>query len=258
MPPQEILILAMTRMRSGICTAGFTREPDPVTGLRWVRPVRDFGTVLRGDMTDAGGRLVQCSDVVELNLVAPHPDPPHVEDWLADFVHSRPRLLRRLEGDKRGRFFTGHLDRAPEDVLVHYTRSLCLVQPERIWARFSLDTYSGRYEARMGFVLPGKANHPRATSQRGVPVTDLKWRALGREWLGEKGGVLELTQNAIYALPGGGAESFLAGRVLASGRWCARGAGLCNGGGGTKDGERKTNDGGRKTENGRRRTEDEE
>ncbi|MCG2770207.1 MAG: hypothetical protein L6435_17805 [Anaerolineae bacterium] len=197
MPPQEILILAMTRMRSGICTAGFTREPDPVTGLRWVRPVRDFGTVLPGDMTDADGRLVQCSDVVELNLVAPHPDPPHVEDWLADFVHSRPRLLRRLEGDKRARFFSGHLDRAPEDVLVHYTRSLCLVQPERVWARFSLDTYSGKYEARMGFVLPGNANHPRATSQRGVPVTDLKWHALGREWLGEKGGVLELAQNAI-------------------------------------------------------------
>ena len=49
----------------------------------------------------------------------------------------------------------------------------------------------------MGFVLPGNANHPRATSQRGVPVTDLKWRALGREWLAEKGGVLELAQGAI-------------------------------------------------------------
>jgi len=198
MPLQEILILAMTRMRSGICTAGFTREPNPVYSLRWVRPVLDFGTLLPGDMTYADGRLVQCCDVVDLNLIAPHPDPPHIEDWLADFVHSRPRLLRRLEGDKRARFFSDHLDPAPEDVLVHCTRSLCLVQPERVWARFSLDTYSGKYEARMGFELPGNANHPRATRPRGVPVTDLKWRALGREWLGEKGGVLELAQDAIY------------------------------------------------------------
>jgi hypothetical protein len=53
MPLQEVLILAMTRMRSGICTAGFTHEPDPVTGLRWVRPVRDFDTVQPGDMTAA-------------------------------------------------------------------------------------------------------------------------------------------------------------------------------------------------------------
>jgi hypothetical protein len=188
MPPQEVLILAMTQMLSGICTAGFTREPDPVTGLRWVRPVREFDTLLPGDMTDAGGRLVQCCDVVELNLLAPHPDPPHVEDWLTDFVHHRPRLLRRLEGEKRARLFARHLDRAPEDVLVHHTRSLCLVQPEQVWARFSLDGYSGKYEARMGFVLADDADYPRAASPRGCSVTDLKWRALGRAWLGERGG----------------------------------------------------------------------
>lgn len=198
MPPQEVLILAMTRMRSGICAAGFTRDPDPTTGLRWVRPVRDFGTVLPGDMTDADGRLVQCSDVIEIDLIAPHPDPPHCEDWLADFVHFRPRLLRRLEGEKRSRFFSRHLDRVPEEVLVRHTRSLCLVQPRKVWARFSLDAYSGKYEARMGFVLPGDANHPRAINQRGVSVTDLKWRALGRVWLGDEGAVLTLTHEALH------------------------------------------------------------
>ena len=198
MPPQEVLILAMSKMLSGICTAGLTREPDPVTGLRWVRPVREFGTLLPGDMTDADGRLVQCGDVVELNLLKPRPDPPHVEDWLTDFVRHRPRLLRRLEGERRAAFFARHLDRAPQDVLVHHTRSLCLVQPEQVWAYFSLDSYSGKYEARMGFVLAGDANHPRATSQRGASVTDLKWQALGRAWLGEKGGTLALDHDALY------------------------------------------------------------
>jgi hypothetical protein len=166
MPPQEVLVLAMTKMLSGICTAGFTLEPDPVTGLRWVRPVREFDSLLVGDMTDADGRLVQCGDVVELALIAPRPDPPHVEDWLVDFVHHRPRLLRRLEGEKRARFFPRYLDRAPEEVLI-------------------------------SFVLAGDANHPRATSRRGISVTDLKWRALGRAWLGEKGGYLTLEQDTL-------------------------------------------------------------
>jgi hypothetical protein len=184
-------------MLSGICTAGFTRERDPVTGLRWVRPVRDHCTVQPGDMTVVDGRPIECCDVVELNLVEPRPDPPHVEDWMVDFVYQRPRILRRLEGERRTHFFREHLDQAPEDVLVQHTRSLCLVKPEHVWARFSLDAYSGKYEARMGFVLDGEVNHPRAKSRRGVSVTDLKWRALGRSWLGADGGALALDHDAL-------------------------------------------------------------
>ena len=198
MPRRQVLILAMTEMLSGICVAGFIREPDPITGLRWVRPVREFGTVLPGDMTDADGRLVRCGDVVELDLLAPRPDPPHVEDWTVDFVRHRPRWLRRLGGEKRTRFFAKYLDRAPEDVLLHQTRSLCLIQPEQMWARFSLDAYSGKYEARMRFALARGANHPRAIGMRGVSVTDLEWRALGRAWLGEEGGCLVLEHDALF------------------------------------------------------------
>jgi hypothetical protein len=197
MARREVLILAMTKMLSGICTAGFIRERDPVTGLRWVRPVRSFCAVQAGDMTDVDGRLIQCCDVVELNLVEPQPDPPHVEDWMVDFVHRRPRVLRRLEGKRRAEFFPKYLDCAPEEVLTEHTRSLCLVEPEQVWVRFSLDAYSGKYEARMGFVLEGEVNHPRATSRRGVPVTDLKWHALGRSWLGEDGGALTLDHEAL-------------------------------------------------------------
>jgi len=198
MPQQEVLILAMSKMLSGICTAGFTTERDEVSGLRWVRPVRHFETLLVGDMADVEGRLAQCGDVWALNLQAPRPQPPHVEDWLCDFVRSRPRLLRRLEGQRRARFLAEHLDLAPEDVLCGHSRSLCLVRPEQVWVRFSLDRYSDKYEARMGFLLPGEANHPRAASERGVSVTDLKWRALGRAWLGEKGGVLTLDQDELF------------------------------------------------------------
>jgi len=183
MPVQEVLLLAMTRMRSGICVAGMTHDPDPVTGLRWVRPVRDFETVLPGDMTDTHNCLFQCCNVVSLNLLKPQPDPPHVEDWLTDFVHHRPQCVRCLEGERRARFFAEHLDSAPADILVRHSRSLCLVKPEKMRAGFSLDPYSGKYEARMGFVLPGNADHPHAITFESMPVTDLKWRALGRSWL---------------------------------------------------------------------------
>jgi hypothetical protein len=182
MPLREVLILAMTYMRSGICTAGFTQESDGTTCLRWVRPVKEHDTLRLKDMTDPAGRVVQCGDVVELDLKKPHPDPPHTEDWLTDFIYHRPHLLRRLEGERRARFFATHLDRAPQDVLIHQTRSLCLIRPQKVWARFSLDPSSGKYEARLGFQLGG-VRHERANSPRGIPVTDLKWRALGRAWM---------------------------------------------------------------------------
>jgi hypothetical protein len=70
------------------------------------------------------------------------------------------------------------------------SRSLCLIRPDQFWASFSLDPYSLKYEARIGFVLGGN-QHSQANSPRGVSVTDLKWRALGRSWLGNAGGELK-------------------------------------------------------------------
>lgn len=176
--------MAMTRMLSGICTAGYVNEPHPTSGLKWVRPVREFGTVLLGDMSYADGRVVRMGDVVALNLLCARPGPVHVEDWLVDFNRCRPRFLRQLDGDRRATFLAEHVDRAPGEVLVAQTRSLCLLHPEQVWANFSLDTYSGKYQARIGFRLAG-VPHAASSRAHGIPVTDLKWRALGRGWLGE-------------------------------------------------------------------------
>jgi len=186
MPAQEVLTLAMTYMRSGICTAGFLQQPDKVTHLRWVRPVKEHDSLRLADMTDAGGRVAQVDDVLELDLKKPRLEAPHTEDWITDFIYHRPRLLRRLEGEHRAHFLATHLDRAPQDVITQQTRSLCLVKPDEVWARFSRDRQSGQYEARLGFRL-GNVLHERANSPRGIPVTDLRWRALGRTWLSQAG-----------------------------------------------------------------------
>jgi len=90
------------------------------------------------------------------------------------------------------------MDRAPEDVMIRHSRSLCLVQPKRLWGRFSLDAYSGKYAAQLGFALPGVAPARLATPAGGVPVTDLKWRALGRAWLEGKGGSLEIDDQMVH------------------------------------------------------------
>jgi hypothetical protein len=66
-----------------------------------------------------------------------------------------------------------------------------------------LDAYSGKYEARMGFELgscaPATDSSTAAwrTDARGVAVTDLKWRALGRKWLADCGGTLDLEPDQL-------------------------------------------------------------
>jgi len=184
MPAQEVLILAVTKMLGGVCIAGMAAEPDPITGLRWVRPVRDYGHVLLGDITTPDGLVLRPFDVVEFHFLHPRPTPPHIEDWITDFVHHRPRIVRRLEGERRVGFLGKYLDTAPRQVLEGQQRSLCLVRPDRVKGCFRLDPYSGQYEARLGFEL-GKHAYSGSHAKGGLSVTDLKWRALGRAWLHE-------------------------------------------------------------------------
>lgn len=196
---QHILVMAVTRMLSGVCTAGFTMQPHPQSGLCWLRPVKPYDTLQLGDISDARGRVLQCFDVVEFSLVRPRPQPPHCEDWIGEFIRHRPRVLRRLEGPRRDAFLAAHLDRAPEDVLLHHTRSLCLVRPTDVWARFAWDAASRSYESRVGFTLGGLDLPDVAT--RGVAVTDIRFRALGRRLLGGAGEIA-LDRTALLAAAG--------------------------------------------------------
>jgi hypothetical protein len=177
--PHDILILAVTRMRSGICVAGMTGEADPISGLRWVRPVKQHGPLLAGDIRNAEGRLLRAGDVVAWRMGVPQPDPPHIEDVLVNPIRDRPQSLRHLSAAQRAQFCAAHLDRAAADVLHDATRSLCLLRPDTACATWTLDRYSGHYEARIAFQW-----RDFSTGERGIPTTDLTWRALGHVWLG--------------------------------------------------------------------------
>ncbi|HET20053.1 MAG TPA: hypothetical protein ENO16_05530 [Chromatiales bacterium] len=175
-----------------------TTEPDPVTGLRWIRPIREHGHVLLGDVTTPTGRVLETFDVVQLSLLRPRPAPPHAEDWIVDFTHARPRVLRRLEGDRRAAFLARHVDADPCQVLERHDRSLCLFRPDRIWGSFRLDRYTGRFDANLGFTL-GPRRYAGTHAGAGLPVTDLKWRALGRSWLPPGGGGIDLDRGDLEA-----------------------------------------------------------
>ncbi|MGQ9627476.1 MAG: hypothetical protein ACUVV0_11300 [Anaerolineae bacterium] len=91
------------------------------------------------------------------------------------------------EGERRAAFLAKYLDLAPHEVLTERSCSLCLLKPHCIWGRFSLDSPYGKYEARLGFFLEGESSRYGSLEKGGLPVTDLKWRALGRLWLRKRG-----------------------------------------------------------------------
>jgi hypothetical protein len=156
-------------MLSGVCIGGVAPGGGP-----WVRPVKAFGCPQPGDIRYADGTLMRPFDIVGLNLREPHPMPPHREDVLCDFTHPRPELRGRLSEAEREALLERCLDPRPADVWCGGDRSLALFEPPTLTAAFSYDDYSEKFEARIawpGYDRPG-----------GVPVTDLKWRALGREW----------------------------------------------------------------------------
>ena len=195
MPQEEMLVMAMTRMRSGVCTAGLLRQRHERSGLRWVRPVKEHGSLLLGDVTTAEGQVLSCGDVVRLNLLRPCPDPPHCEDWITDWVYQRPQIVEHLDDERWSRSLRLACDRAPEDILGQQVRSLCLVRPEAVWAIFSGER-PGRYEARICFRLDGVSNVATHAPQ-GIPVSDIKWRALGRDWLAGRPATLRLSGEEI-------------------------------------------------------------
>lgn len=182
-----LAILAVTAMKTGVCIAG-VRAEAPST---WIRPVREFGSIQLGDVTyvkgappasalgRSGEKRVMCPfDLAQLTLGHRRPDPPHVEDWTCDFAHQRPRLLGIVPEAER----TALLEAAacaPER-LWRGEGSLGVVALDDFTATFTYDDYTGKYEARVSF-------HGLPADMASAACTDLKWRALGRRLLAERG-----------------------------------------------------------------------
>jgi hypothetical protein len=140
---------------------------------------------LLGDIRYRDGSYIRPFDVARLELSSHRPKPPHVEDWLCDFVRERPGRVGRLEGEERTKFLVEHAVPGGEGGILAAEYSLVLCAPLPTAASFALDEYSGKYDARV--FVPG------VEEGRGMPVTDLKWRALGRSLLSRGENPLKLS-----------------------------------------------------------------
>jgi len=90
----EIIVLAVTRLSSGVCVAGITSDGE------WIRPTRpnanDTWRQLEYDdcKEGVGDWIVRKGNTVRMDLVKPIPQGDHSEDWLVG--KSRPEPVGEL------------------------------------------------------------------------------------------------------------------------------------------------------------------
>jgi len=215
MAKADILILAVTRMHSGICLAGINltrhrwerfiphfllRGIAPET-YHWVRPAKSYGVPGSDDLIDANGKQISNFDIVRMNLLSWQPNKPHIEDWIIDLEREKPVILRSVPESQRAQLLDSLLDTSPDEVLRSPpSRSLCLIKPDEI-KRVILDpgVRYGNYEARIVFSFAGQ-DYLGTTKSPGLPCTDLKFRALGRELLGKKENMVSLSGERLKQL----------------------------------------------------------
>lgn len=173
---QEVVLLAVTKMRAGFCLAGIV----PGSG-RWVRPVKDFGILQSGDILYPDRSPLSVFDRVALTCSKPRPQLPHTEDWICDFVRARPERMASLVDEARSLFLRTHAETDVTPVVSRFERSLLLASvpdPDELIVSFTLDAATGKLDARLACSA--------LSLTASVPVTDLRWRALGRKLLTEQ------------------------------------------------------------------------
>jgi hypothetical protein len=172
-----------------------TTQHDKVTGLCWVRLTRERGPVQMADLTTPDHQALRPFDVVEINLLRHRPVPPLIENWVTDFG-DHPRVLRRLQGERRQRFLQKYCDPAPEQVLRSQQRSLCLIQARNLAGSFRREAESATVDARLRFRSAGRA-YGGSYVKGGVSTTDLRWLEMGGRWLPKDGGWIEFDGSAL-------------------------------------------------------------
>ena len=161
-------------MQSGFCVAGVDEESG-----RWIRPVRPSGHVAARDLQDAASGVVQPLDLVEFELIRAKPSRPHVEDWIANFNRRLVIQQRPDEGDRLA-MLERLAEASPASVLASKQRSLVMVEPASISARFVPPTGDRPYQARISFALAGTEFE--GELGQGYPCTDLRLRSWGRRF----------------------------------------------------------------------------
>lgn len=176
----DVLVLGIGRVRNNYSIVGMTTEPDPITGLRWIRPIKQGMPLTRDDLHYQDGAPIRLGDVVQVDVVQPQPQPPHIENVVVNW-DAGVLFIRDLTEARRAAFFPRHVDPEPASVLSrNRQRSICLVKPDYVEAVFSYDAETEKFEARLMPRIGG------LYSEDGVPVFDPYWLQWGHDYLGDK------------------------------------------------------------------------
>lgn len=181
----DVLVLGIARVKTNYSLVGMTTEPDPITGLRWVRPIKQGLPLTRDDLHYEDGQPIRLGDVVQFDLVQPQSTPPYIENVVGNWEAGPPLFIRDLTEARRAAFFPKHIDPDPLAVLGRQPqRSICLVKPSAVEAIFSYDEEIERFEARLILTIETASKPLR--SEDGIPVFDPFWLAWCRGQLGDK------------------------------------------------------------------------
>ena len=66
MTSDRVVVLAVTKMLSGMCAGGISLATD-----KWVRPVKEHSTGLLGDLTYKAKTVMRAFDVGDFSLIKP-------------------------------------------------------------------------------------------------------------------------------------------------------------------------------------------
>jgi hypothetical protein len=193
---KELTILALTKMRGGVCTAGIDADG------RWVRPVRPhteskprYETVtdyclLPLDFFHGGHSHLVNLGVTRFWFASHTPQPPHTEDWTMELTR-KPQLIRKLTNEEQERFLAASVEDGLPLLDDDGRRSLALIKPDSFSFSFGKNRSGDDVSVRASF----KVGDVEVTD---VGCTDLRMRALGRKLLEKSGGEKSLLSDEDF------------------------------------------------------------
>lgn len=193
---KDVVILAVTKMHGGVCTAGIDAEG------RWVRPIRPM--VKRVGESDTitdycllpidffhGGRSHFIDGALtRLWLKAHAPMRPHVEDWTIA-LQQKPQLLRELSEQEQADFLAQHCESDISTLVPNEERSLGLFLPDSFRFHFGMNRAGTDITVRADFTLGGQEFSE-------IGCTDLRMRVLGRKLLEISSGMTQRLTRADF------------------------------------------------------------